>query len=354
MKYWAGGFGKGDDAYKNLKNFIEKDYWAAIYWPKGDKDPDAIRTRELFKQIEIGDKFLIKGLGGRYSLKVHYIGQVLKKDLKNERLDFEKLDINLYRGIAPKGKNAGGWFDTLIEVKRPDIVKLLFHDDISIIPKSTLLQIFNHEIEIKEQTKPKPQTFVYVFGKKLCTLSDFNKFVADGTIELLSSSNSSVLPKSELIENSTDFLDVSQEIQRRRTKKAGMSINTSSQFRKGTGSYVTNPKHNKIQKSFVEHLKNKFNSVNDRVEFEENYVDIKLLQSDCITLYEVKPYNMAEDCIRSGLGQLLSYVCFDTSPKNMKIRIVGPYPPSKDEIKFIDFLKGTLNIDFDYEHFQVA
>jgi hypothetical protein len=354
MKYWAGGFGKGDDAYKNLKNFIEKNYWAAIYWPKGDKDPDAIRTRELFKQIEIGDKFLIKGLGGRYSLKVHYIGQVQKKDEKNERLEFKKIDIKLYRGIAPKGKNAGGWFDTLIEVKRADIVKLLFNEDISTIPKPALLQVFNHEIEIKEQTKPKPQTFVYVFGKKLCTLSDFNKFVADGTIEILSSSNSSVSPKSELIENNSSFIDVSREIQKRRIKKAGTSINTTGQFRKGTGAYVTNPKHNEIQKSFVEHLKNKFNSVGDRVEFEENYVDIKLLQTDCITLYEVKPYNRAEDCIRSGLGQLLSYVCFDTSPKEIKIRIVGPCPPNKEEIKFITFLKDTLSIDFEYEHFKVT
>jgi hypothetical protein len=33
--------------------------------------------------------------------------------------------------------------------------------------------------------------------------------------------------------------------------------------------------------------------------------------------------------------------------------IVGPYPPDDDDIMFIAYLKEALNIDFEYEYFEV-
>jgi hypothetical protein len=114
---------------------------------------------------------------------------------------------------------------------------------------------------------------------------------------------------------------------------------------------VTNPVHNQIQQLFKDHLEKQFGK--DNVQLEENNVDIKLFRQDTITFYEVKPYDFAEDCIRSGLGQLLSYVFFDTDNREKRIRIVGPYPPNSDEQNLIDFLKRTLSIDFDYESFKI-
>ena len=138
---------------------------------------------------------------------------------------------------------------------------------------------------------------------------------------------------------------------KRRSKCATDSKNILGQRRKGSVGYITNPIHNQIQQLFKEYLENKFGA--DNVQLEENNVDIKLFQPDTIIFYEVKPYAFAEDCIRSGLGQLLSYVFFDTDKRKKKLKIVGPYPPDKDEQNFIDFLKQTLAIDFDYECFKL-
>jgi hypothetical protein len=138
---------------------------------------------------------------------------------------------------------------------------------------------------------------------------------------------------------------------RRRTRKASASKNMARQKRKGSQPYVTNPKHNQIQQLFKEYLEGEFGSEN--VQLEENNVDIKLLQPGFITFYEVKPYDFAEDCIRGGLGQLLSYSFFDTDKRKKKIRIVGPFPPEEDERELITYLKKSLEIDFDYEFFEI-
>jgi hypothetical protein len=138
---------------------------------------------------------------------------------------------------------------------------------------------------------------------------------------------------------------------RRRARTAAASKNITGQRRKGSGAYVTNPKHNKIQQLFKEHLETEFGQ--DSVHLEENNVDIKLFQHDSIIFYEVKPYDFAEDCIKSGLGQLLAYLFFDTDKRKKKIRIVGPYPPDEYEKNFISFLKENLTFDFEYECFEI-
>lgn len=143
---------------------------------------------------------------------------------------------------------------------------------------------------------------------------------------------------------------VRQKIKRRK-RKAATDKNILGQKRKGSDGYVTNSRHNQIQQLFKEHLETTFGK--DKVQIEENNVDIKLFQQDSITFYEVKPYSFAEDCIRSGLGQLLSYIFFDTDKREKIIKIVGPYPPDKDEQDFIDFLKRTLIIPFEYECFNI-
>ncbi|MDP3146006.1 MAG: hypothetical protein Q8T03_13505 [Bacteroidota bacterium] len=138
---------------------------------------------------------------------------------------------------------------------------------------------------------------------------------------------------------------------RRRNRSAATSRNTSGQKRKGSDPYVTSGKHNLIQQYFKEHLEEIYGK--DNVLLEENNVDIKVIQPDSVTFYEVKPFAWAEDCIRAALGQLMAYTHFDTTNSNKKIRVVGPYPPDKDELGFIRFLKDTLSLDFDYEHFDV-
>ena len=139
---------------------------------------------------------------------------------------------------------------------------------------------------------------------------------------------------------------------KRRLRKPQEKVNTKGQKRKGTDPYVTNPKHNRIQELFADYLKEVYTP--EDVLLEDNNVDIKLLQPDYIKLYEVKPYDFAEDCIRAGIGQLLSYTHFDNDKRTKQIRIVGPNPPDDEEKMLISFLKSTLNIDFDYINFEIT
>ena len=138
---------------------------------------------------------------------------------------------------------------------------------------------------------------------------------------------------------------------RRRSRKPSLSKTTKAEHRKGSKPYVTNPRHNAIQQLFKEHLEEVYGA--DNVLLEENHVDIKLLQKDHVVFYEVKPYDLAEDCIRAGIGQSLAYVHFDEDRRRKKIRVVGPFPADNEEKKFIGFLQDKLRIDFDYEHFSI-
>lgn len=127
IRYWAGGF-NGVKSYDRLNNFVTKNYWQAIDYDESDHRFVADESRRLFDEIRIGDKFLIKGIGGAHDLKVHYVGSVLNKNIKDLRLEFESLNIQLYNGKAPKGPGAGNWRNTLLEVKRKEDIELLFKE----------------------------------------------------------------------------------------------------------------------------------------------------------------------------------------------------------------------------------
>lgn len=125
-RYWALGFGSGE-WYERLGRFIREDYWQALDYDADDTSSAARRARELFLEIEVGDYALIKGYGGRGDLKVHYVGEVKSKDTDNLRINFVRRNVLLYNGKAPTGAGAGVWYNTILEVQRPnDIQKLFF------------------------------------------------------------------------------------------------------------------------------------------------------------------------------------------------------------------------------------
>ncbi|MEE8186506.1 MAG: AAA family ATPase, partial [Nitrososphaerales archaeon] len=124
-RYWAGGFLWGGEVSK-LEEFMKGGFWQTGY-SREDKDTTSLKNWELFDQILPGDEFAIKGLGGKYDLAIHYIGQVLKVDSDNGIVRLNRLERPLYRGKAPTGKGAGNWFDTLVPVERPDIIETIFH-----------------------------------------------------------------------------------------------------------------------------------------------------------------------------------------------------------------------------------
>ncbi len=124
-RYWAGGF-RSTNSYEDLERYKSGNFWQALNYSDEDTGATAAEARRLFGVIKAGDYFLIKGYGGRNDLNVHYVGRVVRKDATTKRLDLSRLDVPLYNGKAPGGSGAGVWYNTLLEVKRPDDIKKLF------------------------------------------------------------------------------------------------------------------------------------------------------------------------------------------------------------------------------------
>lgn len=56
-----------------------------------------------------------------------------------------------------------------------------------------------------------------------------------------------------------------------------------------------------------------------------------------------------EDCIKQGIGQLLSYVHFENDRRKKKLIIFGKNAPTESEKKYINFIKKLFQkVDFEY------
>ena len=86
---------------------------------------------------------------------------------------------------------------------------------------------------------------------------------------------------------------------------------------------------------------------------EENFIDIKLIQPDFISFYEVKSAPFASDCIKEALGQNLLYSLNDNDPRTKRHIVVGQYPPTENDIEFINFLKLNIKLEFDYINVEI-
>ncbi|MBE2256196.1 MAG: hypothetical protein IAE65_08350 [Ignavibacteria bacterium] len=135
------------------------------------------------------------------------------------------------------------------------------------------------------------------------------------------------------------------------TRRAANGRNTATQTRTATCSYIAEQKHNKIQEALVKILSDKYGK--DNVILEENFVDIKLIQSNYIGFYEVKSSSYASECIKEALGQILLYSLTDTDKRTKKHIVVGQYPPTKNDQKYIEFLKQNLKLEFDYLNVEI-
>lgn len=130
------------------------------------------------------------------------------------------------------------------------------------------------------------------------------------------------------------------------TRKATTLRNTTTQIRTVNRSFVAEQKHNKIQEKLEKILKAEYGEQN--VILEDNYVDIKLLQPTFISFYEVKSAPYASQCIKEALGQILLYSLNDKDDRPKKHYVVGQYPATDNDKKYIDFLKQNLKLEFEY------
>lgn len=125
--YWGLGFGDQE----SLKDFVANDRWT-IGWGPDAKKPAGKRAWDRFCRIQPGDWVAIKGYGGTHDLVVHYLGEVTSVDQDERTLALQRLDIPLYRGKAPSGSGAGSWHDTVVPVKRPDVIADLFGEELEV------------------------------------------------------------------------------------------------------------------------------------------------------------------------------------------------------------------------------
>lgn len=139
--------------------------------------------------------------------------------------------------------------------------------------------------------------------------------------------------------------------QRRTSRRAANGRNITTQIRTVMRSYVAEQKHNKIQEALVKLLSDKYGKNN--VILEENHVDIKLIQPNYITFYEVKSSSYASECIKEALGQILLYSLNDKDKRPKKHIVVGQYPTTDSDKMYINFLKQNLKLEFDYLNVEI-
>jgi hypothetical protein len=137
----------------------------------------------------------------------------------------------------------------------------------------------------------------------------------------------------------------------RKKRRATKSRNTTTQLRTVTRSYIVEQKHNKIQEALVKILSDEYGEEN--VILEENFVDIKLIQPEFINFYEVKSSSYASECIKEALGQILLYSFYDGDIRKKNHIVVGQYPPTENDKKYIEFIKKNLKLDFEYINVEI-
>jgi hypothetical protein len=136
-----------------------------------------------------------------------------------------------------------------------------------------------------------------------------------------------------------------------RIRRSSTTRNTEDQSRKGATSYIATQKHNKLQLALRNVLIKKYGKVN--VLLEENNVDAKVILKDKILMFEIKSASYATECIRQALGQIFSYSHFDKDKRKKQLIVVGQFPPNIDDLKFINYLKTNLKIEFDYQNIEI-
>lgn len=127
--YWAAGFTEAT----RLEKFKAGNYWQ-MGWKRSSDNAAAKLAWKWFDGIKPGDYLAIKGLGGKNDLAVHYVGEVLSIEPVEGRVELRPLPLPLYKGKGPTGKGAENWQRTLVPVKRPDIIDMIFGSGESVLP----------------------------------------------------------------------------------------------------------------------------------------------------------------------------------------------------------------------------
>lgn len=120
-KYWAGGHVWGGVPQKD--RFIADKIWEHGFKTEHDLK-QAKETFDNFSQIKVNDYIVIKGLGGKNDLVIYAVGRVTAIHSDKNQVQYEPLDIPLYKGKAPKMERS--WFTTLTDVVGSVAINAIF------------------------------------------------------------------------------------------------------------------------------------------------------------------------------------------------------------------------------------
>jgi len=261
---------------------------------------------------------------------------------KNRKLAFEKIKrdiINIIK-LSEVGK-----FEKIDDISLPDLFKwkiaFLYSNErlIPIFKKEVLIKIANNfGLEADKKTKISEIQNVMMLNKP----TNLNVYEFMGNL----------YEKFGSKKEKREIARISKQNRKKRiTRKAASKKSTNTQTRTMNHSYKAEQKHNKIQQALCSLLRKEYG--NENVILEENYVDIKVIQPDKITFYEVKSSSYASDCIKEALGQILLYSLNDKDSRPKKLIIVGQYPANDNDNEYINFLKKNIKIELDYINVKI-
>jgi hypothetical protein len=263
------------------------------------------------------------------------------KEYGDDRVEaFKKTKQNIIEIIELAGI---GKFDLIDDIDLPDLFKwkvaFLYSNErlIPIYKRDVLYKIANH-FGLKTSRKTRiSEIHNIMIANKPANLNVY-EFMIQLYTQFGQTEDKEIIAKTRIVKKRT-------------TRKATLNKNTNSQIRTITRSFIVVQKHNKIQETLKELLIKQYGKEN--VILEENFVDIKLNQPDFIAFYEVKSASYASECIKEALGQLLLYSLNDNDERIKKHFVVGQYPPTENDKKYIAFLKQNLKLDFDYINIEI-
>lgn len=133
--YWSGGvFWENEN---KTKYFVDNGYWE-IGWKDKNASKGARQAWSNIKKVRAGDYLAFHSYGGRNDLTIHFLAEVVDKDIDTGRISIKKLPNDVYfKGKAPKMKS-GSWFGTLLQVTGSEAINTIFHidkEDVSVIPE---------------------------------------------------------------------------------------------------------------------------------------------------------------------------------------------------------------------------
>lgn len=109
---------------------------------------------------------------------------------------------------------------------------------------------------------------------------------------------------------------------------------------------IYDPQHARLQNRLRRKLRSQYGA--ESVEMENEFVDLKLIESNRVTFIEIKMERTVKSCIRSALGQLLEYSHYPDQQKADALLIIGDACATENDRTYLSHIRMTFNLPIYY------